>query len=79
MNDRNYLESYGKSLVGKTAQSTLITQISNNGQHKIMCPAMKIVGYEIVEVCREPQLMVVLDTDFDGEQSVYEDSLRSIQ
>lgn len=73
------LEAYGKQLIGRTAQSTLLTQISQNGQNKVMEPPMKILSYEIVEVCGEPTLMVELDTDFNGVQSVYEETLRNIK
>ena len=66
------LNDYGKSLIGKTCQCTIVTELSNYG-NKIMQKPSKIVGYEINLYLDEPQLMLVLDTPLDGEVVVYED------
>lgn len=68
MNTYKQLEAYGQSLIGKTCQSKLLTQISHKGT-KILRAPMKITGYEIVTVFLEPALVVILDDD-----AVFEDT-----
>lgn len=70
-NERESLENYGKSLIGKSCQSSIVTEISDKG-NKIAQKPSKIVGYEINLYLMEPQLMLVLDTPLDGEVVVYE-------
>jgi hypothetical protein len=74
---KTQLENYGKSLIGKSCQSSLVTELSNKGK-KIMQKPSKIVGYEINLYLNEPQLMLVLDTPMDGEVVVYEDTCINI-
>jgi len=69
--EKERLEKFGKLLIGRKAQSTLLTMLSPNGQNIVMEPAQKITAYEIVENFMEPELMVIL-----GGESVYESTLR---
>lgn len=62
----------GLSLIGKKAQSRLLTEISNKGARVLRQP-MLITGFEIVESFMEPELMVIID----GE-SVLEETLINI-
>lgn len=71
---RQELEKYGKSLIGKKAQSTVLTEISECGQKSVMEPAQEITGYNIVKWCGEDVLEVTL-----GGVKVFEDTLRSIK
>lgn len=66
------LHTLGKSLIGKKAQSRLLTMINDKGQ-KVMEPAQLITNYEIVYEFLEPVLMVII-----GGESVYEDTLINI-
>lgn len=66
-------ESYGKHLVGKKAQSTILTEISHSGKKVHQAP-QEITGFEIVEMFMEPTLMVTL-----GGESVFESSLFNIR
>lgn len=66
------LSAYGQGLVGRTAQSRILTEIGSKGG-KVISPAQKITGYEVVEVFQEPVLMVTI-----GGESVYEDTLFNI-
>ncbi len=67
------LTAYGRSLVGKSAQSRILTGIGNRGQ-LIWLPEQLITAFEIVWNLGEPQLMVTL-----GGESVYEDSLFNVK
>lgn len=67
------LEKYGKSLIGKSAQSTVLTMISNCGQKKVAEPSQKITGYSIQSWCGEPELMVTM-----GGKEVFENTLFNI-
>jgi len=69
--EKERLEKFGKLLIGRKAQSTLLTMLSPNRQNIVMEPAQKITAYEIVENFMEPELMVIL-----GGESVYESTLR---
>jgi len=70
---REYLESVGKQLVGKKAQSTILTEINGKGR-KVYSPQQVITGYEIVTSCMELELMVTL-----GGESVFEWTLFNIK
>jgi len=72
--EASQLATYGNSLIGKTAQSTILTQISKCGQKAEMMPAQKITGYSVQEWCGEPNLMICV-----GTEEVWEDSLRNIK
>jgi hypothetical protein len=72
--EQKRLETYGKSLVGKSAQSRLVKELSPCGQKSFIAPRAKIVGYEIVESFMEPTLMVTLSTG----ETVFEDTLFNI-
>lgn len=67
------LHTYGQSLVGRMAQSTIHTMISESGG-KIMQPPQKITAYRIDEWCGEPMLLVTIDG-----AEVFEDALRNIK
>lgn len=62
----------GNSLIGKKAQSRLLTEISNDGRQVLRQP-MLITGFEIVESFAEPTVIVTID----GE-GVFEDVLINI-
>lgn len=62
----------GEHLVGKTAQSRMLTELTANGR-QVLCAPQKITGYEIVESFMEPTVMV-----FIGGESIYEDLLINI-
>lgn len=62
----------GESLVGKKAQSRLLTEIGENGNKKLCAPQI-ITGYEIVESFQEPAVMAVIDGT-----PIYEDLLINI-
>ena len=66
----NYI---GSRLIGKTAQSSLLTELDKNGKKLVSAP-QGITAYEIVEVFQEPTLMVTL-----GGESVFEDTLFNIK
>lgn len=66
-------EALGKRLIGRKAQSTILTEISING-NKMYQPQQIITGYEIVECFMEPTLMVII-----GGESVFESTLFNIQ
>jgi hypothetical protein len=66
------LKNYGSRLIGKTAQSTLLTCIADNG-HKIDHGPQLISGYEIIEQFMKPELMVII-----GGESVLESTLYNI-
>ena len=66
------LETYGQSLIGKSCQSRLLTELTATGKQVLRAP-MKITGYEIIEEFREPALMLIVD----GE-TVYEDTCINI-
>lgn len=63
---------YGQYLIGKTAQSRLLTELSNSGK-KVICAPQLITGYEIVESFQEPSVMVII-----GGESVMEETLFNI-
>lgn len=63
----------GESLIGKTAQSRLLTEISANG-NKILSAPQKITSYEIVEEFMQPSVMVTI-----GGESIFEDLLFNIK
>lgn len=67
------LAKYGESLIGKTAQSTVLTMISDCGQKTVLEPAQKITGYSVENWLGEPKLMVTI-----GGVEVFEDTLRRI-
>lgn len=62
----------GESLIGKTAQSRLLTEIGSNG-NKVLSAPQKITSYEIVEEFMQPSLMVTI-----GGECVFEDLLINI-
>lgn len=62
----------GKALVGKMAQSGLLSEISVKGM-KILSAPQEITGYEIVEEFRKPTIMV-----FIGGESIHEELLINI-
>lgn len=66
------LKKYGQSLIGKTAQSRLLTELTATGKQKLCAPQL-ITGFEIVEVFQEPTLMV----SFDG-ITIFEDLIINI-
>lgn len=66
------LSTYGQSLIGKTAQSNLLTEIGINGE-KSICQPQVITGYEIVTEFQEDALMVHI-----GGETVYEETLFNI-
>jgi hypothetical protein len=66
------LQKYGQSLIGKSAQSGLLSEIGKNGQ-KVMSQPQKITGFEIVEVMQEPMLLINI-----GGVEVFEDLLINI-
>lgn len=72
-NQTKYLTELGKSLVGKKAQSRLLTEISANGQKVLSAPQL-ITGFEIVESFGEPDLMLIID-----DQVIFEDLLINIK
>ena len=63
----------GESLVGKTAQSRLLTELTETGK-QVLCAPQLITGYEIVENFKEPTVMAII-----GGESIYEDLLINIQ
>jgi hypothetical protein len=63
----------GQSLVGKTAQSRILTMIDARG-NKVLEPAQKITGYVIIEVQRQWEVMAVI-----GGEQVFEDLLINIK
>lgn len=69
---RENLEIYGQSLIGKSCQSRLLTELTATGK-KVLCAPAKITAFEIVEVFQEPVLMVKVD----GEM-IYEDTCINI-
>lgn len=70
-NEQKRLEAYGQSLIGKSAQSTILTMISNDGQRAIPEPSKKITSYEIVETFQEPTLMVSVGGDMVFESTLF--------
>jgi hypothetical protein len=71
-NDYRNAVKLGESLIGKYAQSRMLTEISSTGK-QVLCAPQKITGFEIVEVFQEPTVMC-----FIGGESVYEDLLINI-
>ena len=67
-----HLTKLGQSLIGKKAQSRLLTEISATGKKVLSAPQL-ITGFEIVESGGEPDLMLTID----GEQ-IFEDLLINI-
>lgn len=63
------LETYGKSLVGKSAQSRMLKVLDGNGRTRI-APPSKITGYEIVTQFCKPSLMVILDGESIHEELI---------
>lgn len=72
MNTKKELETLGKSLIGKKAQSKLLTELTASGR-QILSPAKVITAYEIVQSFMEPTLMVTID----GE-TIFEETLINI-
>lgn len=66
------LNKYGSSLIGKKAQSILLTRLNDKGRMVHEEP-QEITGYEIVQMFMEDTLMV-----FIGGTSVFEDTLFNI-
>jgi hypothetical protein len=62
----------GEHLVGRTAQSRLLTELTSTGK-QVLCAPQKITGYEIVESFMEPAVMVAI-----AGESIYEDLLINI-
>jgi hypothetical protein len=62
------LNQIGEKHIGMLAQSGLLTMIGDKGQ-KVLQPAQKITGYEIVYNFGEPELMFIINGD-----SVYENT-----
>jgi len=62
----------GQSLMGKKAQSRMLTELNSRGQ-KVLCAPQLITGYEIVENFMEYEVMVII-----GGESVYADLLINI-
>lgn len=62
----------GESLVGKSAQSNLLTQLTATG-NQALCASQRISAYEIVEVGVEPTVMAII-----GGESVFEEYLINI-
>lgn len=73
------LHSYGKSLIGKTAQSRLLTGISSSGKQFIL-PAHRILSYHVEKThFNEPTLFVTVDSGLLPEKTeVPEESLFNI-
>lgn len=69
---KNELIEYGKSLIGKTAQSKLLTEISPKGNRVLQSP-QEITGFEVVTCFQESELMVCI-----GGELVYESTLINI-
>jgi hypothetical protein len=61
---------YGKSLLGKTAQSTVLTMISNSGE-KVYEPSSKITAYEVVYHFGEHVVMVIISGVSVFEQTLF--------
>ena len=55
-------------ILGKSAQSSVLTMISDCGQHKIPEPQQKITGYEIIDGLGCCELMMIVG----GEAVLYE-------
>jgi hypothetical protein len=66
---KHELETYGKSLVGKMAQSRLLKTLGADGKARI-APPSKITGYEIVTQFCRPALMVILDGESIHEELI---------
>ena len=62
----------GESLIGKFAQSRLLTELTTQGKQVLSAP-QKITGYEIVESFKEPTVMAII-----GGESIFEDLLINI-
>jgi hypothetical protein len=71
-NKEKQAHEYGKSLVGRTAQSTVLTMISETG-NKVHEPSSKITGYEVVYHFGEYVVMAIVSG-----VSVFEDTLFNI-
>ena len=56
------LNKVGQSLIGKTCQSRILTEISGRGRKVISAP-QKVTEYEIVTICEEPALMITVGGD----------------
>ena len=72
MNELQSLHARGQAYIGKMAQSTVLTMITNSGGCT-MEPAQKITGYTIQDVFMEPVIMVAIDGC-----EVFEYTLRNI-
>jgi len=59
----------GESIIGKMAQSRLLTMIDSKG-NKVLEPAQKITGYEVITEFMESEVMAII-----GGESVYEETL----
>ena len=66
------LEIYGNSLIGKKAQSGLLTHIGENGNAVLNDPE-EITGFEIREWLKEPVLILTI-----GEAQVWEEYVINI-
>lgn len=66
---KQQLETYGKSLVGKSAQSRLLKTLGSDGKARI-APPVKITGYEIVTQFCKPALMVIMDGESIHEELI---------
>ena len=62
----------GSYLVGKKAQSRLLTMLTGHGK-QVLQPAQKITAFEIVETFMEPTVMVTI-----GGEQIFEDCLFNI-
>ena len=67
------LTNYGRSLIGKIAQSRLFKEIDERG-YEILQPPQKITAFGIIDWMGEPTLMVTL-----GGESVFEDTVINIK
>jgi hypothetical protein len=67
------LTNYGRSLIGKMAQSRLLKEINAKGYEVLQSP-QKITAFEIIDWMGEPTLMVTL-----GGGSVFEDTIINIK
>jgi hypothetical protein len=56
------LTRVGKAYIGKSCQSTILTEISASGR-KIISEPQPITDYEIVTICEEPALMITVGDD----------------
>ncbi len=71
-NDYKNAVKLGESLVGKYAQSRLLTELTATGKQVLSAP-QKITGFEVVESFKEPTVMAVI-----GGEVIFEDLLINI-